>query len=173
MTHPVDLTLQAAGLWLRAASLGVRAATFPVVASARLAGAVCERMTPSPAPEPVDIAVAEPPAPPVATAEPEPEPEPSPKARRRAARREPTPGEAARVRRVRSDAQDQAAQETDAMPGPGAEVQVAEPWEGYAGMTAAQVVQRLAGVDDTTRAAVRLYEGANRGRKAVLHATEA
>ena len=57
-------------------------------------------------------------------------------------------------------------------PTTGAEVRVAAPWEGYEQMSAADVVQRLADADETTRAAVRLYEAANQEREAILHATE-
>jgi hypothetical protein len=97
---------------------------------------------------------------------------PSPKQRRRAARNEPTRGQAARRRTERRDAETQAALETDAQPHAGAEVEVVAPWEGYDDMPAAEVVQRLADSDDTTRAAVRLYERSREAREAVLHATD-
>jgi hypothetical protein len=166
MTHPIELSRQAANLWLQAASLTWKAAMLPVDVSLRVAGAAWERMLPererADLPEPVEIAVAEPPR----TAG------PSPKQRRRAARGEPTRGQAAQRRAARRDAETQAAQETDATPHAGAEIQVAAPWERYDEMSAADVVQRLADADDTTRAAVRLYEGAHQGREAILHATE-
>jgi hypothetical protein len=62
--------------------------------------------------------------------------------------------------------------ETDTAPHVGAEIEVVEPWEGYGALSAADVVQRLADVDDTTRAAVRLYESTHQSREAILHATE-
>jgi hypothetical protein len=174
MTNPIDLSMQAAGLWFRAASLTVKVAVLPLEVSARVAGAMCERMAAvvaSPertAPEPVEVAVAVP--------EPRVRPSrrsaPSPKQRRRAARGEPTPGQAARGRRARSEAEAQAAQETDTLPSPGAEVQVDEPWEGYAAMPVVDVLARLQDADAATRAAARLYELAHDGREAVLHATE-
>jgi len=158
MTNPIDLSLRAADLWLRAASLGVRAATVPLEMAARAAGGAAHRATDPPR------SVGQRPAA---------EAPPSPKQRRRAARREPTRGQAARRRGAQRAAQAAAAQETDGARRAGAEVQVAEPWEGYAGMPAAAVLERLADADDTTRAAVRLYESAHDEREAVLHATEA
>jgi hypothetical protein len=56
--------------------------------------------------------------------------------------------------------------------GVGAEVHIDEPWDGYARMTAPEVVERLVGADEATRAVVRLYEAANRNRTTVLRATE-
>jgi hypothetical protein len=56
--------------------------------------------------------------------------------------------------------------------GVGAEVRIDEPWDGYARMTAPEVVERLVGADEATRAVVRLYEAANRNRATVLRATE-
>jgi hypothetical protein len=165
MTHPIELSLQAANLWLRAASLTVKAATIPLRVSAHVAEAVCERAT-APAGEPHAVAEpARPARPPRASA-------PSAKQRRRAARGEPTPGQAAELRRARRVAEARDVQETDAIPAPGAEVQVAEPWEGYAALSAADVLARLAEADATTRAAARLYELAHERREAVLHATE-
>jgi hypothetical protein len=154
-SNPIDLSLRAASLWFRAASLGVRTAALPLQLSARAASAAWDIVTPAASPETRQAAV------------------PSPKQRRRAARGEPTPGQAARGRRARRDAEARAARPTDELPSPGAEVQVAEPWEGYALMAPADVLARLADADDTTRAAVRLYELAHDGREAVLHATEA
>jgi hypothetical protein len=55
---------------------------------------------------------------------------------------------------------------------PGAELRIAEPWPGYRGQRAADIVARLARADDATKAVVRLYESTNRGRRSVLAATE-
>jgi hypothetical protein len=49
----------------------------------------------------------------------------------------------------------------------GAQVQAAAPWEGYDGMTAAEVRARLDGSDSVTLTAVILYEGLNKGRSSV------
>ena len=56
--------------------------------------------------------------------------------------------------------------------GVGAEVRIDEPWDGYAEMSAPEVVDRLVGADEATLAVVRLYEAANRNRATVLRATE-
>jgi hypothetical protein len=133
--------------------------------SAEAARSVCRQLNAKPAEAPMRVSQ---PAPETAPAP----PGPSPKERRRAARREPTRGEATRERRSRAQAESAAAIETDTLPAPGPEIDVAEPWDGYAAMTAAEVVDRLADVDETTRAAVRLYELAHDERQAVLHATE-
>ena len=56
--------------------------------------------------------------------------------------------------------------------GAGAAVHVEEPWDGYAQLTADQVVARMADASREELAAVALYEGANRGRKSVLAAAD-
>jgi hypothetical protein len=166
MTHAVELSRKAADVWIRTAELTWKTATFPLELSLRVAGAAWGRMLPTregaDVPRPAETAVAEQPRPAA----------PSTKQRRRAARNEPTPGQAARRRTQLRDVEMQAARETDGQPHAGAEVEVVAPWEGYDDMSAADVVQRLADVDDTTRAAVRLYERNNQAREAVLHATD-
>ena len=161
MPNPIDLTVRAAGLGLRAAVFTVKAVAIPVELGVRVAGAVCHRVH--------GRAGADPAPPPP---EPEPEPEPSPKQRRRAARRKPTRGQASRQRRARAEQEEAAAQPTDGLPHAGPEIEVAEPWEGYAEMQVVDVLNRLSGADDTTRAAVRLYELAHEHREAILHVTE-
>jgi hypothetical protein len=54
--------------------------------------------------------------------------------------------------------------------GAGAEVRVAEPWEGYRQLHAADVVDRITGADPATLAAVELYELSSRRRQTVLDA---
>jgi ferritin-like metal-binding protein YciE len=54
----------------------------------------------------------------------------------------------------------------------GAEVEVAEPWEGYDRMKAAEIEQRLKDSSDEVAAVVRLYETARKSRQSVLKATE-
>jgi hypothetical protein len=54
----------------------------------------------------------------------------------------------------------------------GAQVSVAEPWDGYRQMKAADVIDRLATADAAQLAVVQLYEGQGRGRKTVLAAVE-
>lgn len=53
----------------------------------------------------------------------------------------------------------------------GAEVHVDAPWEGYDRMRAADIVTRLKGADEATRAVVRLYEQHGKARSSVLAAT--
>jgi hypothetical protein len=166
MLNPIHLTVRAAGLGLRTAVFTVKAIAIPVELGVRVAGAVLHRDDPPEPPPP-------PPAPPpAAVVVEEAPPEPSPKQRRRAARREPTRGQASRQRRARAEQEEEAAQPTDGLPHAGPEIEVAEPWEGYAQMAVVDVLNRLSGADDTTRAAVRLYELAHEHREAILHVTE-
>jgi len=73
--------------------------------------------------------------------------------------------DAARVR--------EAEREAEATPdGPGPELRVEAPWPGYDAMNVGQVLERLTGADQTTRAMVRLYEETHKNRKGVLRATE-
>jgi hypothetical protein len=60
--------------------------------------------------------------------------------------------------------------EPGAEEGAGAEVTVAEPWSGYAQMTAKDVLARLSDATPAELAAVQLYESANRHRDTVLSA---
>ena len=161
MTNPVHLTVRAAGLGFRVAAFTVKAVAIPIELSVRVAGAVCQRVNPP-----------EPPAAAAAVVVEEAPPAPSPKQRRRAARREPTRAQASQQRRARAEQEEAAAQPTDGLPHPGPEIQVAEPWEGYAEMPVVDVLNRLSGADDTTRAAVRLYELAHEHREAILHVTD-
>ena len=54
----------------------------------------------------------------------------------------------------------------------GADVHVDEPWEGYAGMTAAQVKARLGKANRELVAAVVLYEGFGKRRSSVIDTAE-
>jgi len=93
---------------------------------------------------------------------------PSPKAARRATRHEPTKGEAGKIRQQRHMEEQDAGSEG----GPGATIEVAQPWDGYEAMTEDQVLKRLTGADPTLRAMVRLYESMNGSRRQILLATE-
>lgn len=62
--------------------------------------------------------------------------------------------------------------EPGAEEGAGAEVHVNPPWDGYEGMSAKQVITRLATADPAEIAAVQLYEGSNRRRRTVMNAVE-
>lgn len=56
--------------------------------------------------------------------------------------------------------------------GPGPELHIEEPWEGYRRMTAAQVVERLGEEPDGVAAIVQLFEVQHRRRAQILRATE-
>jgi hypothetical protein len=56
--------------------------------------------------------------------------------------------------------------------GAGAELHVAEPWDGYDGMTAPAITDRLVVADVATLAAVQLYEATHRNRTTVITAAE-
>jgi hypothetical protein len=58
--------------------------------------------------------------------------------------------------------------EAGAEEGAGAQVHVDQPWEGYGGMTAAQISDRLANADPEVAAVVKLYEAANKRRRSVI-----
>ena len=62
--------------------------------------------------------------------------------------------------------------EEGAEEGAGAEIEIQEPWDGYSGMTAAQIRKRLGGAGPEELAAVQLYEAAHRNRRSVLEAAE-
>jgi hypothetical protein len=62
--------------------------------------------------------------------------------------------------------------EPGAEEGAGAEVRVAEPWEGYAQLKAADVIDQLTGRDAAELAAVELYELFHRQRQTVIDAAK-
>jgi hypothetical protein len=62
--------------------------------------------------------------------------------------------------------------EAGAEDGAGAEVHVAEPWEGYREFAAEDVIDRIRGVSAAELAAVELYELSHRNRKTVLAAVQ-
>ena len=62
--------------------------------------------------------------------------------------------------------------EAGAEDGAHAELDVSEPWDGYASMTARAIEQRLAGATAEEVAVVRLYEATHKRRQSVLKATE-
>jgi hypothetical protein len=55
---------------------------------------------------------------------------------------------------------------------PGPEIEVAEPWEGYDRMTAAEIRERLKSVDTATAGVVEIYERTHKNRKQVIEAAE-
>jgi hypothetical protein len=55
----------------------------------------------------------------------------------------------------------------------GPEIEVEQPWEGYPALTAADIVDRLAGAPAEVLTAVLLYEPHHRNRRTVMAAAEA
>jgi hypothetical protein len=62
--------------------------------------------------------------------------------------------------------------EPGAEEGAGAEVELAEPWDGYDHLHADELIDRLTAVSSETLAAVALYERSNRNRPSVVDAAE-
>ncbi|HEY3725617.1 MAG TPA: hypothetical protein VGL51_00485 [Solirubrobacteraceae bacterium] len=62
--------------------------------------------------------------------------------------------------------------EAGAEDGAGAEVHVAEPWDGYRELAADDVIDRIRGASSAELAAVELYELSHRSRKTVLAAVQ-
>ena len=62
--------------------------------------------------------------------------------------------------------------EPGAEDGAGAQVRIAEPWEGYRTMKAADVIDRLSSVSVEVLATVELYELAGRNRRSVVAAAQ-
>ena len=60
--------------------------------------------------------------------------------------------------------------EEGAEDGAGPQIDIDEPWDGYSGMRAPDVVRALQDASTETLAAVQLYESANRSRRTVLDA---
>jgi hypothetical protein len=127
----------------------------------------------------------EPPAATTATEVP-PAPDEAPRPRPRRAARKATAKKPARARttgptRGQAGAIREAQRETEATApaasagpaaGAGPEIHVDPPWEGYDDMALDEVLARLEGADPALVAAVRLYEGRNESRQAILLATE-
>ena len=62
--------------------------------------------------------------------------------------------------------------EPGAEDGAGAQVRIAEPWDGYAHLNAKDVIARVSDVNAVELAAVQLYEAAHRNRETVITAVE-
>jgi hypothetical protein len=166
---PLRLSIGAARLGVR---IGVEAAKLPLRILSELLGhedgnaPTVVRPVPTPSraepeasatePEPVPIVEAEErPYHPAFESEVEPEPEPEPPAHV-------------------DDEPELVAEfaEPGAGDGAGAELHIAEPWEGYRSLTAAQITARVSGASAAEVAVVQLYETSHRGRRSVLQAVE-
>jgi hypothetical protein len=62
--------------------------------------------------------------------------------------------------------------EPGAEDGAGAQVRIAEPWDGYAHLNAKDVIARVSDANAVELAAVQLYEAAHRNRETVITAVE-
>lgn len=62
--------------------------------------------------------------------------------------------------------------EPGAEDGAGAEIHINEPWDGYARMSAKEIVARLGGSTPAELAAVQLYESSQRQRQTILNAVQ-
>ena len=62
--------------------------------------------------------------------------------------------------------------EPGAEDGAGASVEIAEPWPGYRGLTAADVIARIDDATPAELAGIELYESAHRNRQTVLAAAQ-
>lgn len=114
-----------------------------------------ERFEPEPAPRPAERAT--PPRPIAVVVEPEPEREPEPEA---PAHIDTEPELVAEFA------------EPGAEDGAGAEVHVAEPWDGYKRMRVADIRERVAVAEAAELAIVQLYESSHRKRRSILDAVE-
>jgi hypothetical protein len=154
ITLPLRLGLRVAGVFLR-----------PVASALGLGGsdAPAEATPPSDTTPPVR------PREPVRWDEPRrPRPRPRPRPRREPESRADVPDEPEHVSEepvVVAEVADPGAED-----GAGAQVSVAEPWEGYRRMKAGEVIARLESATPEEIAVVQLYEGMNRRRKTVLEA---
>lgn len=84
-----------------------------------------------------------------------------------AAAEPPTPAHVSAEPELVSESADAGAEE-----GAGAQIRIAEPWEGYRAMKAADVIDRLSTATKEELAAVELYEVAGRNRKSVVAAAQ-
>ena len=62
--------------------------------------------------------------------------------------------------------------EPGAEDGAGASIEIAEPWPGYRGLTAADVIARIDDATPAELAGIELYESAHRNRQTVLAAAQ-
>jgi hypothetical protein len=101
-------------------------------------------------------------------AAPRPQPQPQPPPRRESVYRADEPPEPIHIEveeELVAEVADPGAEE-----GPGPQISVDEPWDGYSKMKAADIVDRLAAATPEELAVVQLYESTHRGRKTVLAA---
>ena len=146
--------------------LGAKATLTATEAVARGAGRVSDEVAwgrpappledpPAPPAEP-EIASPRPAGPPPVTEEFEPEPE-----------SEPEPAHVSEEPELIESIAEPGAED-----GAGASVEIAEPWPGYRGLTAADVIARIGDATPAELAGIELYESAHRNRQTVLAAAQ-
>ena len=167
-----------------ALKLGGKAVVAATAAAARAAGTVSDEVAwgrpapplelpPVPAPGP-GIAPRGPETPPPAAEkiqpEPEPEPEPEPKPWP-----EPDPWPEPEPEPAHVSAEPELVEEIaepGAEDGAGASIEIAEPWRGYRGLTADEVIARIDDATAAELAGIELYESTHRNRQTVLAAAQ-
>jgi hypothetical protein len=85
---------------------------------------------------------------------------------------EPPPAEPAPAHVSEEPALVEEVAEPGAEDGAGAEIHINEPWEGYARMTAKEIIGRLGAATPAEMAAVQLYESSQRQRQTILNAVQ-
>lgn len=152
-----ELSLEAARQAGSLAASALRTVAAPVLGRQRPdeeAGGSTRNREPPGAPRAGDA-----PAPPAPRAAPAPRPAPG----SGAARPAPEPAHVDRDAIVVAESADAGAAD-----GPGAQIRVDEPWDGYDRLTAKDITAQLATADQAMLAVVRLYESTNRKRRTVL-----
>ena len=84
----------------------------------------------------------------------------------------PAPAPSAPVHLEDDDTLVEAVAEPGAEDGAGAQIRIAEPWEGFAQLKAADVINQLEGRDKAELAAIELYELSHRQRQTVIDAVK-
>lgn len=162
ITLPLRLTVRAASLWLRATE-EVVSRTLAVADRVTSRDGAATPETPAP-PRPRTEEPPEPSAPEASSPPPASAPPPAPSAP------PPIPEEPAHVSEEPVLVEELA--ESGAEEGAGAQVRIDEPWDGYAQLSAQEVIARLDDASAEELAAINLYESANRARATVLSAVE-
>jgi hypothetical protein len=188
---PVDLARSGAGMMLRLNATAWRLVPGPGQAVARVLDVLADVIAPAhqeriaqPSPPAREAAVTQAAPPPAPAGPVEGEPPSTPiitEAERRRAHRVPVKeadldrAEAARIRALRRQVEDDppdAVLTAGPKADPGPEIRVAEPWDGYDAMSAAEIVRRVRAAPPALAGIVELYERRHGRRATVLTAAE-
>ncbi len=185
ITFPLRVSVRGAQLWFRAAEEVAGRATLGAMRVVSVFTRDGDGSSPSPAPPQArpqrpQREQSSPPRDPRAQAASTEPPPPPPVSADEAAERidrsreeatpQPSPPEPTHVSEEATLVREEA--EPGAEDGAGAAITVQEPWEGYARMSARDVIARLDGATAAELAAVSLYETGNRSRQTVLEAVQ-